>query len=93
MVKKEVLNKLKSEVHNKKHIQVNETYIFNGEAACRETYLRRKLDKTGYIVGHDDFLEKFSDIPNLHFKYERNDFENFEDAIEFLVKTYNVKLS
>ena len=90
MIPEEILLKLKEQVHNKKHIQINENYVINGEAACKETYLRRKIDKTGYIVGHDDFLEKFEDIPDLHFKYERKEFENFNDAVYFLIENYGI---
>ena len=92
MILEKTLLKFKCVVHNKKPILRNETYFIDGKSACRETFLIRNSDKTGYIVGHDDFLEKFEDIPDLHFKYERHEFKDFGEAMNFLIATYNIEL-
>lgn len=48
--------------------------------------------QSGYVVGHDDYLEKFADVPDLHFKYERNEFEAFEDALSFAIEKYGFEI-
>ncbi len=90
---KEVISRLKSLVNNRTPIRSSMTYLVNGEEACRETFLIRKIDKSGYIVGHDDYLEKFFDVPDLHFKYERHEFENFDDASHFVINHYGMDVN
>ena len=84
----ETISRLKSQVNNRKPLRSSTSYSVDGEEACRETFVIQKTDKSAYVVGHDDYLEKFFDVPDLHFKYERNEFEKFEDAISFAIEKY-----
>ncbi len=88
LLSEEAIFKLKNLANNRKPVRFSTIYSIDGEKACRETFLLRKMDKSGYIVGHDDYLEKYSDIPDLHFKYQRHEFEKFEDAINFMIDAY-----
>lgn len=85
------ISSLKSRVNNR-GLSASMPYSIDGEDACRDTFLLRKQDKSGYVVGHDDYLEKFADVPDLHFKYERNEFEAFEDALSFAIEKYGFEI-
>lgn len=89
---RENISSLKSRVNNRKGLSASRPYLLDGEDACRDTFLVRKPDKSGYVVGHDDYLEKFADVPDLHFKYERNEFEVFEDALSFAIEKYGFEI-
>ncbi len=86
-VTSQMLTRAKYAVHQRP-IRVSYDYQVDGEPACRETFLSRKGDGSGYVIGHDDYLEKFVDVPDLHFKYERHEFEDLALALAFLIQNY-----
>jgi len=90
-ISQEVRSRLRNLANNRKPIRFSSVYLVNGEEACRETFILRRVDKSGYVVGHDDCLERFIDIPDLHFKYERFEFEDFNNALDFAINNYGLE--
>ena len=92
MFDKEKINKFKSLINNKRRIWKEESYFIDGKPATKETFLFRKSDGAGYVVGHDDYLDIYIDLPALYFTHKIDEFESFENALNFIVETYSINL-
>jgi hypothetical protein len=89
MVKK---SDLKSILHNGHRLCWTNDYHLDGKRACREVFLSASAERCCYLVLHCDFLEAFVDVPDMYLAYEKFEFSDIEQALQFIDTRFGLTL-